>query len=205
MIIGLQLLPQIRGREDDGAPDPGELDPVKKQGGWIAQQLSTIVASLTASYHKQHNADDTHSTITATGSITERGRALAMGEWRIVGYDATAFTGSGSLTWTVTAAQQLTFQYTLIGKTMLLAFNFSSTTVGGVADLSLRVRLPDQFSSAHNVYNPIVLVDAGTAALGFAVSVVGVANPQLQFNRADGANFSLGTTSVRGMVAFDVV
>lgn len=94
-------------------------------GSFVSDTFDRLMHAITAGYTVQHNDDDTHATITATGSVSERGRAVPMGEWIFPTFDATRFTVSGaSNTWVVPAPDPgntfYAVAYTLIGKTMLL-------------------------------------------------------------------------------------
>jgi hypothetical protein len=63
------------------------------QAGWdgakqyLSQGLELLGASIAAGFYKEHNQDDTHSTIHATGKIYEQGRTTAIGEWKTVPYN----------------------------------------------------------------------------------------------------------------------
>ena len=67
-------------------------------------------------------------TVEPTGAITERGRTTPLGEWIDVPYSAANFYAAAG-TWTVEAADQVTFQYMLVGKTLFLNVWLQTTSV----------------------------------------------------------------------------
>jgi len=62
--------------------------------------------------------------------------------WIDVPYNAANFAASGPMTWTVEAADQVTFAYVLNGHIMTIAFWLYNTTIAGTADYSLFVTIP---------------------------------------------------------------
>ena len=127
MNLGLSYLSQIK----DGSSDAL---------GFVRQTIQQLITNIGQGYHKQHNANDTHGTITATGSISERGRTAAMGVWTSLMFLASYYTASAS-TWTVTASQQVTLKYMLIGTTLFVTFYINTSTLGGTP-ASLFITLP---------------------------------------------------------------
>jgi hypothetical protein len=82
--------------------------------------------------------------------IKERGRTVAMGEWIDVPYSAANFTTNSAAPWTVTAVQQITLAYMLVGKTMFVNIWLNPTTLGTPAPTELRIKIPGGFLSAMN-------------------------------------------------------
>jgi len=77
-----------------------------------------------------------------TGTIRERQRTVALGEWINVPYNAGNYTGLGG-TWTVSAGAILENRYTLIGKTGIYVFILNaSTTDGNVGQLAIKNPMP---------------------------------------------------------------
>jgi hypothetical protein len=179
-------------------------------GGWIASQIRELVAQVAAGYHTQHNDDDTHKTITATGAISERSRTTPMGEWISVALDASRFSGSGSMTWTPAPVNGNGLAYMLVGKTMFVRWNLL-TSVGGVASTVLNLKVHDTFRPASGITTqvPFNYGDNGTTGTGNVVI-----NPYttgngvlLQFTHLPNTtNWALSTanTSLVGEVFFEV-
>ncbi len=215
MNIGLDFIEQIRTLRIK-SPDP-EKDQLltftqrsdNAGGGWIAAQLQKITGSIQAGYHKQHTGDDQHSTITATGSISERNREAAMGEAVAIPFVPSNFTASGAMTWTVATASAKQIYYTLVGTTMTVYFNLISTTVGGTPSTNLIMRVPNGAFCRREVQGTFHYFDNGTAGIGL-VNVPG----QLNGSRGDEIQFFIVTTGnwaasaaatyVRGQISFEI-
>jgi hypothetical protein len=128
----------------------------------------------------------------------------AQGEWTAYSFSAGDFTGSGSMTWTVTSGEVTTAEYTLIGKTLLVNFSFDATTVGGTPDVLLQWKIPGGYVSNKEVTIPVFLNDNGTQAIGFAFIAAGAT--LIQFKKVGGPNWNAATTNtyVRGHLAFEI-
>ncbi len=61
-----------------------------------------------------------------------------------VAHDAANFTGKGTLTWTVEAGDQTAFDYTIVGKLMIINWWLvtTATSTGGATDNQIRITLP---------------------------------------------------------------
>lgn len=214
MKIGLSFLPQIRSLLIQ-TPDPAQLAEMdvdvraaKTGGGWIAQQISELVAQISGSFGREHNDNDTHSTITATGSISERGRTIPMGEWIPVPYNAGDFTAITG-TWTVDAADVLLFAYMLLGKTLFVTFNLQTTSVSATPT-SLYLKIPGNFLAKTQMWGLVSVLDnTGTYEAGVAyVGVNNILNQiSLQRQSYGSTNWStaVNATSIRGTIAFEIV
>jgi hypothetical protein len=125
------------------------------------------------------------------------------GLWTPVKFDASDFTASGSMTWTVEEADQVTFAYTLIGKTLLVAFSLASTAIGGVASGTLQIAIPADFTAARTTYAVVYLNNNATWQTAIA-NVSAAAGTVINITKVDGSNFATGATSVYGQIAFEV-
>lgn len=83
-------------------------------------------------------------TWTFTPGLKERGRSTAIGEWTSVSYNSGDYTASAG-TWTVDSGDVSYFKYTLVGKTMTVAFRIISTSTGVGMGSELRVAVPGGF------------------------------------------------------------
>lgn len=140
----------------------------------------------------------------ATSGYFERSRTTRLGEWSNVAFAAGNFTGNGSMTWTVAAGDQITYAYTLIGKTMIIAAHLDTTTVGGVVNTELRVAIPGGFTAAQIMSGAFDLSNNGTSEKGaWQVSASGT---YVQLVRPAAANWTLSTdnTYIRLSAAFEV-
>ena len=174
-------------------------------GQSISDSIDRLIASITAGYNVQHNADDTHATITATGSISERGRTVPMGEWINPTFDASAFTVSGAgNSWTVPAPLANGYiapiSYMLVGKTMFLSVGITGSTLvaSGSPTNVLRVQIPDKFQSANFINSAlnIRLMNTPVYILNGAVQRTGhlfmtpADRTGIYVFRSDGSNFA---------------
>lgn len=138
------------------------------------------------------------------GALTERLRTTPMGEWITVAFVAGSFTASAGA-WTVIAANQITFAYTLVGKTITVAFRFDSTNVTA-APLQLLVAIPGGFVAAKAMNTIFQAGDAGVFAAGNVFVTAGGTTISFQSN-AGGAGWTLtagSNTFVRGMITFEI-
>lgn len=126
------------------------------------------------------------------------------GFWNPVEHASTYYTANGSMTWTVQAADQTTFAFTQMGKTLVVAFVLTSTTVGGVANSTLQITIPKGHVAARTMVAPVWISDNGTATTGIAT--VTANSTVIAIQRTDGANFALATntTAVRGQITLEV-
>lgn len=203
MNIGLSYITQIRGGEYSGqlVPDEG-LPQSRSLGGWVALTFNQLVASLTSSYHAEHNADDTHKTIHASGTISERSRTVPMGEWVAGNTGATNFS-VGTGTWTVPTANINAHHHMLIGKTLFYRGAFVNTSVSaGTTPLSITI--PGGFTAASWAETAIVALDNNVASLAFAR--VSQGNKTIDLFRTDGANWAIAAalTDVSLEISFEV-
>lgn len=176
MNIGLSYMTQIRGGDDtgqlvggdtkpDGSPVPIDLSEdqtPKSLGGWIALTFNQLVAAVSAGYHKEHNTDDTHGAIHCT-SLSERNRTTPLGEWISAPIQADTFTGSGAMTVSVSAMR--TYAYTLMGKTLTVAWMLDTVTVGGTPDIFIKIKIPGGYTSAKVMLANTYASDNGTARI----------------------------------------
>lgn len=217
MKIGLPFLTQLRGAPpsdptrttaQDGTPVTTNADGQRNTtGGWTALTLQQMVAGILAGYHTQHNDDDTHATITATGPISERGRSTALGAWLAAPYVAGNFAASGSAHWTVLPANLFTFAYTLIGTTLLVTWAIDGSALSVATAGHLTIAIPGHVTAARFQLGTFGYDDNGTRGTGVAVvrSTSGGAVIELYKDIRAAAVWSLsGNLAVFGQMAFDV-
>ena len=177
------------------AGDPNDLYLLAKASGEInlridttdVAQISSTGLALTGSSH----------------TIKERGRTTPLGEWTAVAFSAGNFTGNGAMTWTVASGDQLTYKYTLVGKTMTLAFWLTNTTVGGTPDITLQIAVPGGFTASGFTANGCSIVNNGTAEAGGWCFANGTVVGVRRFNDA-AWTASTDLTTVRGEISFEV-
>lgn len=81
---------------------------------------------------------------------TQRWRLIAheQGAWITRAHTAGDFTGNGSMTWTVEAADLLGLKYMLRGKTLHVSLAVATSTVGGTPNTTLQALIPGGFQAA---------------------------------------------------------
>ena len=141
-----------------------------------------------------------------TPGLKERGRSAAVGEWTAVAYNAANFTTSGGGAWTVDLADQRTFSYALVGKTMLLAITLADTDVGAAPGISLQIALPGGFTCQNQVLAPLLLSDAGGANVwGYVfIAAGGVVALCRKIDNSNWTVTAADNTSVFLNIAFEV-
>lgn len=142
--------------------------------------------------------------VDASTGYKERGRSTAMGEWTSVAHAGANFTASAG-TWTVDSADQITFAYTLIGKTLIVAFTIANTDVS-TTPTQLRIAIPGSFTAAKRMDTQCTIQDAGgTAEQGQCF--VSAAGTTINIERNGGTAFTATSgdnTNVTGTIAFEV-
>lgn len=87
---------------------------------------------------------------TIARDLYEKGRPSPIGHWIDVPYSAANFTGSGSMTWTVSADNVSVNRYTLIGHTLLWTLFLSGSSLSGTAGVSLSLVVPGGGTVSNN-------------------------------------------------------
>jgi hypothetical protein len=142
---------------------------------------------------------------TAGKGYFERARSVAMGDWISPAYNAGDFTAGGTMTWTVQSADVYTYEYTLIGHTMILAFDIIQTSVTAPLAADLRIAIPGGFTAAK--YTPQVFVyndNGGGNTAGFAQIVPGGTYLSLYKMGLGNWSAAVNTTNVFGNISFEV-
>lgn len=190
MIIGLSFLAQI-------------------QDEWAKKSLKSIVAAITKGYGTQHNSNDTHSTITATGSVSERNRLTAMGVWQNVMFAATLFSSSPLGSWRVAAANQQELSYMLVGTTMTVSFYLESSQIITTAPTYLTLTVPANAIATRQQSGTFSYDDNGTRGTGIAIVVptntASAVQIRLMKDMRGATTWTVSSAcSLRGQFAFEV-
>jgi hypothetical protein len=106
--------------------------------GAVTFNAAINAAAITASGTITGNAIVATANVNAGTYVYSYGNAI--GQWIAVAYSAGLFTSSGAA-WTVESADMLTFAYTIIGKTMIVALEISNSSVAAAIS-ELRVAIP---------------------------------------------------------------
>ena len=148
----------------------------------------------------------TTGTVTATGGVYERGRTVAMGEWIDVPFSAANFTANGTMTWTVAAGDQVIYRYALVGKTVTVNLNLSTTSIGGTVNTTLYLALPAALTPAKDARTLLHIYNgAGGWRPGVAMVAAGVARiAVLNVDQVTTWAVSTDTTYVVGQMIFEM-
>lgn len=174
----------------DNTMDLGASAPIRYKNAWIAQAviigtnpaqsgaIRLANAATIQARNAANNADVAALTVTAAdaiqlggagtnvlhgGDLYEKGRTTPIGHWITVPYDTNNFqSAAGQTGWTVPSGSVVSYQYTLIGKTLILNFYLGPTTVSP-ATSELRLMVPTYPASAVTLIHPITASDAGGA------------------------------------------
>jgi hypothetical protein len=203
-------LPILLIRDELQTADTGVIDLIRTSAGAVSvyelrPHASYISLLLGTDATSQRIAEVNAAIVRATSGYYERFRTVAAGEWITPAYDAGNFAASVG-TWGVDSADVTTYAYTLVGKTMTVAFDIRTTDVSA-APTELRIAIPGSFTAAKQTRNLITTIDAGGAeTVGFAqVSAAGTVIAL--FKNIAGAAWTLTTadnTYVIGQIVFEV-
>lgn len=143
--------------------------------------------------------------IYADVSFRERNRALPLGEWADVPFNAANFTGGGGMGVTVDPADQIAFAYTLVGLTMTVTVYLAPISVSG-GNPRINVAIPNGHVAARHVYTALGRAyDNGALVPGVVIAEPGSA--VLAFERLDNAPWaaSVDSTYLLGSITFPIL
>ena len=145
-------------------------------------------------------ADFDNTCINAGRGFRERGRSEKVGEWTTDNFASQNYSANGGVRWMVTADQQTTLEYTLIGSTMLLNWRIDASSLDGTSCTQLSVRLP-RSTRARRSAGVTCYLDDGKQAIGKAEISAG--SDLLRLEKIDGGAFAAGSLSTYGQIAFE--
>lgn len=183
-------------------------------GGTVMTTLTTIATDpiwAAAGDLVQGTANDTAAklaigTVGQIPTVNVGATALAYegGAWTTPIFNAGDFTASAGMTWTVEAADVVTYAYLIVGKTMYLNVWIGDTTVGGVLSFGLIVKVPGGKTLAKSMYIAAKISDNGAGGIGYMRG--DAAGTTMQINKANDANWAaaVNTTTVGFSVSFEI-
>ncbi len=126
--------------------------------------------------------------------------------WTDVTFASGNFTASGSMTWTLTAPDQVTYAYHEVGKTMFLAVVLATTTVGGTPSTALRVAIPNGRTAATLHSGNLIGLNNSAQFNGVWQVGAGASYIELYVDATFGTNWTAATntTQIRFNVFFEV-
>lgn len=130
------------------------------------------------------------------------------GTWITPTFAAGDYTGSGSLTWTLTGADVTSQTYKLSGRTLQVSFELGTTSTGGTASTELRVGggAIGNFTFSARTWGPLMYSDNGGArAAGHCIAASGVGYVScFTSTLGNWSNAATNTTEVRGCISCSV-
>lgn len=131
-------------------------------------------------------------------------RPVPAGEWTTPTFSAGDFTAYGSMTWTVEPGDVTTYAYTVIGKTMIVAFEIGGTSVSGPPSAALQIAIPGGHVAAKALFASFRARDNGTDSVGMAQTAPGGTVIHL-YKNASGENWSPSVdTRAAGTITFEI-
>ena len=147
--------------------------------------LRTLAASIASAWAVEHAADGTHRWSLTTPT-----------------FDATRFTGDGTITWTVGSNDLSHERYGRLGSLMYWTLYLASTSTGGSASPYFHVRLPERYVLADSCLTGAgYTVDAGAAVNAVVQGVIG--DNFVYVYKYDGSNWSAAAAN-NTQVSFQV-
>lgn len=128
------------------------------------------------------------------------------GAWITPTFAAGDYTGNNSMTWTVASGDVTTMAYWLHGRTLTVAMEIATTTVGGTPSTLLQRTIPGGFTATKQMREIVHVLDNNTAKTG--QMSVGAGATVIAFRVDEGFSNSWAAstdlTSVRGVLSFEV-
>jgi hypothetical protein len=162
-----------------------------------------LASAISVGFNLEHDTETSrHSTIRAIGSIFERNRTVAMGDWITIPIGSLTFAANASA-WTLGLSDYVTLKYMLIGRTLFYEFYLDQTSVGAGSG-ALFLPLPPGFKAASTIERPLAYVDNGTLGTGTAQITVGASTFNLFTATTANWAASANATRVAGLLILEI-
>lgn len=129
-----------------------------------------------------------------------------VGDGTNVTFAAGNFTAGGSMTWTLTSGDQITYRYQIVNKQMTVWFGLETTTVGGTPHAELRIAIPASKTCPVQVAGDFTYQVSGVDSRGFMQINAGGTYIRLLKEQAGSSTWANSTnlTSVWGWITFPI-
>jgi hypothetical protein len=117
--------------------------------------------------------------------------------WVVVPFNAANFTGTGGMTWTVTAGNVFRFAYQVTNKTCLVSVYLNGTAIGGTPAIELRITLPAGLV-------PVSTAGTTAAAGTPAVVVANLSTTYLSIFKIDSSAWASGALGMQFTFPFEI-
>lgn len=152
------------------------LDLVRKISQGLADELQRLVTRINAWANVDHRPSGRHKF-----------------PWTKIPFDATKFTGNGTMTWTVVQTNMINWSYRTIDNVVSLVVSFGGTTTGGAANTDLNVQLPQAIAARVTAVGVVCRAQDTGASIGCYGTILAGAS-LLAIRRLDGANWGTPVT-----------
>jgi hypothetical protein len=132
--------------------------------------------------------------------IKERNRTVAMGEWTTPRFSSGDFAGGGAMSWTVAAGNVPTYEWTVVGKMMMLTWYITGTIMSGTPSFVLFIAIPGGFTAAKRVRTLCEVLNNAVRT----VSVAEVTAGATAVSVSKDTNFVAGVTDTYGQITFEI-
>ena len=137
--------------------------------------------------------------------FVEQGRTVANGHQQTRTFAAGNYTGSGSMTWTVTSGETTADTLVVNGNEATYYFEVLASTVGGTPSTDLRIALPAGIVATVRSTNTCRIVDNGTSGIGVCEIASGGTSISIFKDSTFTATWAASAnTSVQGQLKFPI-
>jgi hypothetical protein len=135
--------------------------------------------------------------------IRERNRTVAMGEWTTPGFAAGNFAAGGGMSWAVSPGNVLTYQWTVVGKMMMVTWYIAGTTLG-IPSFVLFIAIPGGFTAAKRVRTLCEVVNNAVGTVSIAEVTAGATALSVYKDSNAASTFVAGLIDTYGQIAFEI-
>jgi hypothetical protein len=125
----------------------------------------------------------------------------SMVQYSPVAYASGNFTGSSSMTWTVSSGGQVTYSYAILGRLMIVFFTITGT-VGGTVSTSLQIAIPAGKTALATVVNGCSVLNNSVWSQSACQVNAGGTVIEVFTTPAGTGNWTAGSTGAEGQIAF---
>lgn len=126
--------------------------------------------------------------------IYERGRSVKMGDWQDVPFDAADFTGSLSMTWTVSSPPFVN-ECSIVGLTATWNMVVSGT-IGGTPAIGLQITIPDAMFAFASIGHTTAVGYCTQTGTYIPAYMKVIDSATVGIYKADGTNWAAGSVSL---------
>jgi hypothetical protein len=167
-------------------------------GSQIEVYTAVVRGDLSVNYGTIQGPDSVNwNTAYGWGDHAAAGYMTTPGAWTVPAFNAGDFYANGGMTWTVQAGDVTSYAYSVTGKTMILAWELATTSVGGTLGPSLLLKIPGGYIAQRAIRNVYDVDENGVKRYGLAYVAANDVVVQLFANNV--ALTWTGTTNTTGM------